>query len=57
MSSKSVQLHNIKNVLFVTDLHKRESDYSSIKNYREAVRLVQQDILDFCLNNKLWRLV
>ena len=36
MSSKSVQLHNIKNVLFVTDLHKRESDYSSIKNYREA---------------------
>lgn len=51
MSSKSVQLHNIKNVLFVTDLHKRESDYSSIKNYREAIRLVQQDILDFCLNN------
>lgn len=52
MSSTSVSLQSVKNVLFVSDLHKRYTDFASIKNYREAIKLVQQDILNFCINNE-----
>lgn len=36
-----------KTVLFVPDLHKRDVDFNSIKGYRDAIELVQRDILEY----------
>lgn len=44
-------------ILFLTDLHKRDVDFTSIKGYVQAVTQVQLDILDFIRNNGITRVV
>jgi predicted phosphodiesterase len=47
----------IARVLFVTDLHKRDTDLSSIVGYTNATDAVQQDLLDFIKKQEITHLV
>ena len=44
-------------VLFLTDLHKRDVDFSSIEGYTKAVTQVQMDLLEFIKNNGITHVV
>lgn len=44
-------------ILFLTDLHKRDVDFSTIAGYTKAVDVVQQDILQFIKDNNVTHLV
>lgn len=44
-------------ILFVSDLHKRDVDFSTIAGYTKAVDMVQQDILRFIKENNITHLV
>lgn len=44
-------------ILFVSDLHKRDCDFSSIAGYTKAVDAVQGDILQFIRKNNVTHLV
>ena len=44
-------------ILFVSDLHKRDCDFSTIAGYTKAVDAVQRDILSFIKQKGITHLV
>ncbi|MDR1523244.1 MAG: metallophosphoesterase [Endomicrobium sp.] len=44
-------------ILFVTDMHKRDIDFTSIGNYTKALDAVQQDLLSFIDNQKITHMI
>lgn len=50
-------LNVIAKVLFVTDLHKRYKESSSIKGQLKVQNLIQQDIINFCIEQEVTHVV
>ena len=44
-------------ILFVSDLHKRDVDFSTIKGYTQAVDKIQEDILEFIRAQEITHLI
>ena len=44
-------------ILFVSDLHKRDCDFSTIAGYTKAIDAVQRDILSFIKQRGITHLV
>lgn len=44
-------------ILFVTDLHKRDTDFTTVVGYTSAIDRVQEDLLNFIKNNGVTHLI
>lgn len=44
-------------ILFLTDLHKRDTDFTTVVGYTQAIDAVQEDILSFIARNKVTHVV